>query len=325
MSITPSTHVWPSLAAAAILIMASMSGASSEGARTVKLVVPVPPGGAGDILARQLGEQIAHAQGASVVTENRGGAATILGTESVARAAPDGNTLLLTAPYLLINPQLRKVNYDPLRSFEPICYLVRSPGVFVVNSASPYRTLRELIEAARAQPGELTFASVGPGTAHHLGFEMLKRAAGVDITYVPYTGGGPAINALLGGHVTFVLAEYAPLAAYINAGTLRAIATSAASRIEQLPDVPTVAETIHRDYEVDMWWSLFAPAKTPTQTLERLERWFTDALRAPALREKLAAQGFSAAPTCGADFAALLRKQYDDYGRVIREAHIRVD
>src|SRR6266851_3700333 len=236
MSITPSTHVWPSLAAAAILIMASMSGASSEGAR--------------------------------------------------------------------------KVNYDPLRSFEPICYLVRSPGVFVVNSASPYRTLRELIEAARAKPGELTFASVGPGTAHHLGFEMLKRAAGVDITYVPYTGGGPAINALLGGHVTFVLAEYAPLAAHINAGALRAIATSAASRIEQLPDVPTVAETIHRDYEVDMWWSLFAPAKTPTETLGRLERWFTDALRAPALRDKLAAQGFSAAPTCGADFAALLRKQY---------------
>jgi tripartite-type tricarboxylate transporter receptor subunit TctC len=313
------------LGAVAILIVASGYAASSQSTRAVKIVVPVPPGGAGDILARQLAEQVGHAQGASVMTENRPGAGTVIGTESVARAAPDGNTLLLNAPYILINPQLRKVNYDPLTSFEPICHLVSSPGVIVVNSASPYRTLADLIAAARAKPGELTLASVGPGTAQHIGFEMLKRAADVNLTYVPYAGGAPAINALLGGHVTAVFAEYAPLASHLKAGTLRAIATSARRRIEPLPDLPTVAESGYRDYEVDLWWGLFAPANTPKETLSLLARWFTDALRAPEIKVKLAAQGFSSVGMCGGGFRALLRKQYDDYGRIIREANIRAE
>src|SRR5262249_6405726 len=161
-------------------------------------------------------------------------------------------------------------------SFEPVCYLVSSPGVFVVNSASPYRTLADLLDAARAKPGALTLASVGPGTAQHIGFEMLKRAANVDLTYVPYAGGAPAINALLGGHVTSVFAEYAPLVGHLKAGALRAIATSARTRIEPLPDLPTVAEAGYGDYEVDLWWGLFAPAKTPSETLSQLSGWFTD-------------------------------------------------
>jgi tripartite-type tricarboxylate transporter receptor subunit TctC len=299
--------------------------ASSQITRTIKVVVPVPPGGAGDIVARQLAEQVGRAQGVSVVTENRPGAGTVIGTESVARSAPDGNTLLLTAPYLLISPQLRKVNYDPLTSFEPICHLVSSPGVIVVNSASPYRTLADLIEGARAKPRELTLASVGPGTAQHIGFEMLKRAANVDLTYVPYAGGAPAINALLGGHVTAVFAEYAPLASHLQAGTLRAVATSARTRIEPLPNLPTVAESGYRDYEVDLWWGLFAPAKTPQGSLTQLASWFTDALRTPEVRTKLAAQGFSPVGLCGGDFATLLRKQYDGYSRVIHEANIKAD
>jgi tripartite-type tricarboxylate transporter receptor subunit TctC len=134
-------------------------------------------------------------------------------------------------------------------------------------------------------------ASVGPGTAQHIGFEMLKRAANVDLTYVPYAGGAPAINALLGGHVTVVFAEYAPLSAHLKAGTLRALATSARTRIGPLPDLPTVSESGYRDYEVDLWWGVFAPAKTPRQTVSELSRWFTDALQAPELKAKLAAQG----------------------------------
>src|SRR5262249_12894076 len=153
--------------------------------------------------------------------------------------APDGGTLLMNAPYMLISPQLRAVSYDPLTSFEPICELVSSPGLIVVNSASPYRTLSDLIAAARAKPGELTLASVGPGTAQHIGFEMLKRAAGIDLIYVPYAGGAPAINDLLGRHVTAVFAEYAPLAGHLKGGTLRALATSAKRRIALLPEVPT--------------------------------------------------------------------------------------
>ena len=219
---------------------------------------------------------------------------------------------------------LRKVNFDPLSSFDWLCYLVSSPGVIVVNSTSPYRTLSELIDGARARPGEVTLASVGPGTAQHIGFEMLRRAANINMAYVPYAGGAPAINALLGGHVISVFAEYAPLAGHIKAGTLRALATATTSRtrIEPLPDLPTVAESGYPDYEVDLWWGLFAPAKAPKEALKQLAKWFTEALRAPEVKAKLDAQGFAAVGMCGAHFGALPRRQFDHYGRVIREANI---
>jgi tripartite-type tricarboxylate transporter receptor subunit TctC len=151
---------------------------------------------------------------------------------------------------------------------------------------------------------------------------MLRRSSGADLTYVPFAGGAPAINALLGGHVSAVLAEYAPLAEHIKAGTLRAVATTARTRIELLPDVPTVAESGYPGYEVDLWWGLFAPAKTPAATVAQLGGWFTAAMQAPSVKAKLVAQGFAPVATCGADFAALLRKQYEDYGRVIRDAKI---
>jgi tripartite-type tricarboxylate transporter receptor subunit TctC len=297
--------------------------AGPETRHTIKIVVPLPPGGAGDILARVLAEQIGRTDGPGLVIENRPGAGSVIGTEAVAHATPDGTTLLINAPYMLIWPQVKKVNYDPLTSFVPVCYLVSSPGIIVVNSASPYRTLQDLLEAARVKPGQLTLASVGPATAQHIGFERLKRAANVDMTYVPYSGGAPAINALLGGHVTAVFAEYAPLAEHIKAGTLRAIATSSRTRIEQLPEVPTVAESGYKDYEVDLWWSLFAPANTPKAIISRLTSWFTAAIQVPEVKARLAAQGFSPVGMCGAEFGSLLRRQYDDYGRIIREANIK--
>lgn len=297
--------------------------ARSEVPHTIKIVVPLPPGGAGDILARVLAEQVGRTEGRGLVIENRPGAGSVIGTEAVAHAAPDGTTLLINAPYMLIWPQVKKVNYDPLTSFVPICYLVSSPGIIVVNSASPYRTLQDLLDAARVKPGQLTLASVGPATAQHIGFERLKRAANVDMTYVPYSGGAPAINALLGGHVTAVFAEYAPLAEHIKAGTLRAIATSSRARIEALPNLPTVAESGYTDYEVDLWWSLFAPANTPKAIISQLTSWFTAAIQAPEVKAKLASQGFSPVGMCGAEFGSLLHRQYDDYGRIIREANIK--
>lgn len=304
-------------------ILAVVTVAPDARAQTaIKIVVPVPAGSAGDIVARVLTEQVGRAQSQTIVVENRPGAGTTIGTEAVARAAPDGSTLLITAPYLVIAPHLRKVNFDPLTSFEPICHLVSSSGVIVVNSASPHRTLADFVAAARAKPGELTFAGAGPGTVQQIGFEMLKRAADVNITFVPYPGGAPAITALLGGHVTAVFAEYAPLAEHIKAGRLRAIATTTRARIDPLPDVATVAES-YKDYEVDFWWGLFAPAKTPKQTVSQVADWFTTAMRIPEINAKLVAQGFVPIGTCGADFGVVLRQQYERYGRVIREANIK--
>src|SRR5215218_7723381 len=268
------------LATATVLTPLLNVAASSQTTRTIKIVLPTPAEGAGDILARQLGERVGRSQGIGVVIENRPGGGTVIGTEAVARAAPDGNTLLITAPYLVIAPHLQKLSFDPLTSFEPICHLVSSPGVIVVNSASPYRTLAELVGAARDKPGQLTFAAAGPGTVHHVGFEMLRRAANVNLTFVPYPGGAPAITSLLGSHVTAVFAEYAPLAEHLKSGKLRAIATSSRARIDLLPDVPTVVET-YKDYEVDFWWGLLAPAKVPKEMVSQVAEWFTTAMQAP--------------------------------------------
>jgi tripartite-type tricarboxylate transporter receptor subunit TctC len=278
-----------------------------------------------DFLARLLAEQIGRAQGLTMVIENRPGAAGVIGTEAAARAASDGNTLLMNANNILIDPQMRKTNYHPLTSFEPICNLVNVPMVFVVNSASPYRTLADLLDAARAKPGDLTLASVGPGTPQHVGFEMLKRAADITLTYVPYPGSAPTVNALLGEHVTSLHTGYTAVVEQLKAGKLRALATSSRTRIEPLPEVPTVAESGYKDYEAAQWYGVLAPAKTPKETVSQLTGWLVSALQVPEVKAKLVLQGLYPVGICGADFGALLRKQYDEYGRVIREANLKAE
>jgi tripartite-type tricarboxylate transporter receptor subunit TctC len=264
-------------------------------------------------------------QGPTIVVENRPGAGSVVGTDAVSRAAPDGNTVLLYSKESVINPHLHKVNYDPLTSFEPICRLVTSPTVYSVNSASPYRTLADLIEAARAKPGSLTLAASGPASPFQIGFEVLKRAAAVNMTFVPFPGAAPAVTALLGGHVTSTLTTYTSVAEHVKAGKLRALVTGSRARIEALPDVPTVQELGYRDYELDIWYGLVAPARTPQQAISQLADWFTAATQVPEVRVKLAVQGLDPAAMCGPDFGALLRKQYSDYGRIIREANITAE
>jgi tripartite-type tricarboxylate transporter receptor subunit TctC len=292
---------------------------------TIKFVVPVSPGGAVDILARLLATQIGSTQTATVTVENRPGANGAIGTEAVAHAAPDGNSLLIVANNIVTDPHLRKVNFDPLTSFEPICYLVNAPTIIVVNSASPYRNLADLLDAARARPGELSMASIGPGSPFQIGLEILKRAAKVDITFVPYPGNAPAVNALLGGHVTSMFGSYANVAEHLKSGKLRALAVAMPKRAEPLPDVPTVAESGYRDFAVDAWFGALAPAKTPQNIISRLVGWFTAAIQVPEVKAKLAVQQLYPVGTCGADFAAYIRKQYDYLGRVIRDAKIKAE
>ena len=323
--ITTHRNVLAAVAAALTLLSVTLvdNGAWSQATRTIKTVVPYAPGGVADILARLLAEQVGRAGGPTLVIENRPGAGGVIGTEVVARAAPDGNTLLIVSTPFAIDPLLRKVNYDPLTSFEPICYLVDAPTVIVVNSASPYRTLADLLNAARARPGELTLASIGPGSSFHLGFEMLKRAAKVDMTFIPYPGNAPALNAVLGEHVTSMFGTYSNVAEYLKAGTLRALAVATSTRAEALPDVPTLAESGYKDVEADAWFGAFAPAKTPAATISQIEGWFTAAMRVPEVKAKLVGQGLYPVGSCGADFASYLRKQYDTNGRIIREANIK--
>jgi tripartite-type tricarboxylate transporter receptor subunit TctC len=312
-------------AIAAILFTLSGHGAWSQTARTIKVVVPFSPGGVVDFVARVLAEQVGRAQGQTVLIENRPGAGGAIGAEAVSRAAPDGNTLLMAFPDLLIASHLRKLNYDLLTSFEPICNVVSYPTVIAVNSASPYRTLADLLDAARAKPGELALASIGPATAYQIAIESLKRAAKVDMTFIPYPGGAPALNALLGEHVTSLFLSYSTMAEQLKAGKLRALATWSRTRIEPLPEVPTVAESGYKDYEMDEWNGVLAPARTPKNAVSQLADRFTAALQAPEVKRKLVAQGLYPVGMCGADFGALLRKQYDDFGRVIRETNIKAE
>ena len=314
-------HLAACFAALAVLCVGLISERGwSQTTRTIKIVVPFPAGGSADILARLLAEQVGRTQPVSLVVENRPGADTIVGTEAAARSAPDGSTLLINANPFVTNPHLRKPNYDPLTSFEPICHLASSPIVIVVNSTSPYRTFADVLAAARASPGTLTLASI---PTFRIAFEMLKRTAAVDMTFVPYPGNAPAVTALLGDHVTSVLAVYPTVAEQIKAGKVRAIVTTSPTRIEALPDLPTVAESGYQGYAEEAWFGLVAPAKTPRETVTQISGWFTAAMAAPETKTKLLSQGLYPVGVCGADFAAFIRSQHEAYGQIIREANIK--
>jgi tripartite-type tricarboxylate transporter receptor subunit TctC len=313
------------LSLAALILLAPFGpSAWSQTAGTIKIVVPYTPGSGPDILSRLMAEQIGRAQGPTVVVENRPGGGTVIGTEAVERAEPDGHTVLLVANSFVANPPLGRANYDPARSFEPVCYLASTPMVLVVLGSSPYRTLNDLIAAARAKPGELAFASGGPGSSLHVAIEVLRRAANINITYVPYGGTAPAINALMGNHVAAVWADYPTVVSQLQSGTLRGLVTTSRARIEALPDVPTLGETGVSKYEADIFYGIVTPAKTPPDILNRLSGLFSSALKAPDMKPKLAQQGLFPVGMCGAEFGAYLRRQVDEYSRIIREANITV-
>jgi tripartite-type tricarboxylate transporter receptor subunit TctC len=312
-------------AAALFFPLALISHDASSQTRTIKIINPYPPGGTADIVARVLSEQIGRTHGVTIIIENRPGAGTVIGTELASRAPPDGNTLLITTPSLVINPHLRKLNYDPLTSFEPICDLTQSPQLIVVNSASPHRTIADLVNAARIKPGELTLASAGPASQSQIGFEMLKHAANVNMTYVPYPGNAPTVNAILGAHVTSAVANYADLVEHFKAGELRPLATASPTRIEALPEVPTVTEAGYKEFEYQLWFGLFAPAKTSKEMISQFASWYTEAMQVSEVKAKLVIQGLFPVGTCGTDFSAIIRKQYEEYGRVIHDADIKAE
>lgn len=299
-------------------------GAWSQ-ARTIKLINPFPPGGTADIIGRVVTEQISRTRGVTFVFENRPGAGTVIGAEIVARANPDGNTLFINSTAVLIASHLRKLNFDPLESFAPICDLTQSPQIIFVNSTSPYRTMDDFVAAARAKPGELSLASTGPTTNSHIAFESFKRATKVAITFVPFPGNAPTINAVLGEHVSVGIANYADLVGHFQAGKLRALATVVPTRIEPMPDLPTVAEAGYKEFEYVTWFGILAPAKTPDATVKQLSEWFGAARQAPEVKEKLVVQGFYPMNECGAEFAALMRREHEKWGRVIREANIKLE
>jgi tripartite-type tricarboxylate transporter receptor subunit TctC len=311
------------VAAALVLLFAAVPPAWSQ-SKQIKIVVPYTPGSGPDIISRLLGEQIGRANGPTVLVENRPGAGTVIGTEAAARAEPDGTTVLLVANSYVINPSLRKVNYT-LASFEPLCNLAATPMVLVVQSSSPWRSVQELVADAKAQPGKVTFASGGPASSLHVAIEVLRLATKIDINYVPYGGTAPAINALVGGHVQAVWADYPTVVSQLKAGTLRGLVTTSPKRVPDLPDMPTLSETGITKYEAEIFYGLVTPAKTSPADVKQLSDWFSAALKAPEVQPRLAQQGLFPVNSCGAPFGAFLRAITADYERIIKEAGIKAN
>ncbi|MBX9827248.1 MAG: tripartite tricarboxylate transporter substrate binding protein [Xanthobacteraceae bacterium] len=309
--------------AASLAAAGPLADAHAQSSRQVRIIVPFPAGGGADLLSRVLTEKWTQAHGVSTLVENRPGAASVIGTEAASRAAPDGNTIAIVANSFIIHPNFKKLSYEPLTSFEPVCLLATSPQVIVVNSTSPHRTLTALFDEARAKPGALSHASVGPASAQHIAFEQLKLLAKVNMVFVPFNGNTPALNSLLGGHVGTVMSNYSEAVEQVNAGKLRALAVAGKSRVEGWPNVPTVAEQGFIDYAVEVWYGLIAPAKTPKDKVAELSKWCAEAMRAPELKPKWDLQGLTPVGSSAEEFGTHLRKQSEDYARVIREANIK--
>jgi tripartite-type tricarboxylate transporter receptor subunit TctC len=310
---------------AAALAALTAQGAWSQAVKSIKIIVPYSPGNGPDILARLLGQQVALAHGPNVVIENRPGGGAMIGADAAARSAPDGTTLLLAAPALVINDALKRPSSTPVSSFDPVCQFAATPMILVVRGDSSYKTLNDLLSHARTKPGELQMVSGGPATSLHVAIEVIKRAANVTMTYVPYGGTAPAINALMGAHVTAVMSDYPTIVSQLQSGTLRPLVTISAERVASLPDDPTLAETGLVKYDADIFYGLVAPAKTPPAVMAQLIDMFTAAAKTPEAKAKFEQLGLFAADRCGADWGAYLNKQVADYARIARESNIKAD
>ena len=292
-------------------------------ARPVKIVVPSPPGGGTDIVARVLGQHFSKALGQPFFVENKPGAGNMIGIESVARSPGDGYTLLFVASTLALNSVLyKKVPYDPVRDFAPITLAATAPNVLVVNPSLPVRSLAEFIAMAREKPGKLSYGTPGIGTSPHLSMELLKSMAGIDLQHVPYRGTAAAVTDVIGGQIAVTFANALTAKPQDDSGRVRALAVSGPRRIEALPNVPPVAEAGVPNYEAMQWYGLLAPAGTPGAIIARLNAEAVRALQSDDMKEKLAADGAQPLGSSAADFAAHIRNEIEKWGRVARAASI---
>ena len=310
---------------AAVLASGPSAMAQWAPGKTVKIVVPFPPGGSADVLARLVGQQVTQASGQQIIIENRPGGGTVTGTEVVARSPADGTALLLMSNSFVINASLKSaLPYDPLTSFVPVCSLVYAPLVLAVANVSPIKSFAEFRAAAQAKPPTLSVAAVGPATTQHIALEMLKRAAGIDFSYVPFPGGAPAVNTLVGNHVSAALANYDEMKENLGAN-LRPLAVGSEARLAGLKDVPTLAELGFGEIIGAARFGLVVPAGTPAATVALMIGFFKSAIDVPEVVAKLDALGQVRATVCGADFAALLKSQQGQYARAIRDAGIKAE
>jgi tripartite-type tricarboxylate transporter receptor subunit TctC len=314
---------WVTVIAACALGCSAHAVAQSYPAKPVRIVVPYAAGGNTDFTARAIAERLTPVFKQQVIVENRPGGATNIGTELVAKAAPDGHTLLMGGASNAINMSLfRKLPYDTVRDFEPITLCVQGANVLSIHPSVPAKTLRELIALAKAQPGKLNFASSGLGSSNHMAGELLKVMTGINIVHVPYKGNAPALTDAVGGHVEMILSGVPALVPHIQSGRLRAIAIGSLKRFAALPSVPTFDESGVRGYEATTWFGLLAPAKTPKEIVSRLNLEVDRILKSSDLKERFLNDGLDAMGGPPEAFAKFIRAEIDKYAKVIRTANV---
>jgi tripartite-type tricarboxylate transporter receptor subunit TctC len=312
-------------AAAALPALPRLASALDYPARPVHLLVGYAPGGGNDIAARLIGQWLSERTGQSFIIENRPGAATNVATEAVAKATPDGYTLLLAGLPNTINATLYDhLNFNFIRDIAPVAGIARTALVMVVNPSVPAKTLPEFVAYAKANPGKLNIATNGDGSPPHLAGELFRLTGGVDLVNVPYHGTAPSLAALLGGQVQVFFASVPGAIGFIRSGKLRALAVTTEARSDALPDVPTVGEFIH-GYEASIWYGIGAPGKTPAEVIDRLNREINGGLADPKMRSRLADLGAAAIPASPADFGKLVADETEKWAKVIQVAKIKPD
>ena len=306
-----------------LMLSAAAANAEDFPARQIRLIVPFPPGGPNDIIARVIGQRMSEIVKQPVIIDNRGGQGGVLGTEVLAKSAPDGYTIAISsAGALSISPTMEKVVYDPLKDLQAVTLVAKVPEMLVVASDVPAKNMAELVALATAKPGKLNFASSGPGSLPHLAGELLKLSAKIDIVHVPYRGAAPAMNDLLGQQVQMVFLDLPILLPQIKAGGLRAIALGAPQRAPTAMDVPTTTEAGLPDVQAENWYGMVAPSGTPPAIVARLNQIALEAMRDPAVKEKLAVQGAELIGDSPEHFHAFMESETARWAKVIKDAGV---
>ena len=311
--------------ASALLILAAVTPAQAQDSRPIRLVIAFPPGGPTDFVGRLIADKAKDLLGQSIIIENKPGANGAIGADYVAKSPPDGTTLFLTTlGAVAVTPHMRAdIRYDSVKDFAPITQVVLNTTLMVVRAESPFNSIKDLTAAAKAKPGEITFASTGVGSNTHLSLELYQQAAGVKLVHIPYRGAAPALTDLLGGQVQVFAADAAALMGQIKGGKIKALGAASGRRNPMLPDVQTLAEQGYADTIVDNWYGLLAPAGTPPAVITKIHDAFVAAINDPVVKEKLIQSGAIPVANSPAEFGKFLKEEYDRWGKVVREKGIK--
>ena len=324
------TNVRVVLAAACLVLAGTgfgtgLAAAQNYPTRPVRLIIPFPPGGSNDVVGRLIAIKLGDRLGKQVVVDNRSGAGGVIGTEAVAKAPPDGYTLLVVSLAHAVNPWLYKLNYDPIKDFAPVGLLAKGANVLVVSPSLPVHSVAELIALAKKQPGDLQYASAGIGSFQHLGSELFKLMAGIDMLHVPFKGGGPAMIDVVGGHTKVMFSSMVQTVPQIHSGKLRALGTGGLQRSAVLPEVPTIAEAGVPGYEAVNWWGIAAPKGTPQAIIDKLNTEILAVQNAPEVQKQFALEGGEPVPMKPDVFGAYMVSEMNKWEKVVKQGGIKAE